>query len=80
MTKVRKSITINADLENVIGRLATKLDQSNSQLIENVLRNDPQLNKMLAELQSAEEIPDFATPDITTPDITAPELNSKLTA
>jgi len=79
MTKIKISSTINADLHNVIGRLATKLGQSNSQLIENILRKDPKISAMLAELQQAEEIPDYVIPKKAN-QLKEPELNSKLTA
>lgn len=59
MTKIKRSITINADLDNAIGRLATRIGQSNSQLIENILRTDDRINKLTTEFQTADEIPDY---------------------
>jgi len=64
MTKIKRSITINADLDNAIGRLATVLDQSNSQLIENILRKHPKIDMILNELQMAEEMPDYIKPEL----------------
>jgi len=64
MTKIKTSITINADLANAIGRLATVLGQSNSQLIENILRKHPKIDMILNELQMAEEMPDYIKPKL----------------
>ena len=67
MTKIKRSITINADLDNVTARLATILGQSKSQLIENILRIDPKINKMLIELRTAEEPPAYQISEVNTP-------------
>jgi len=60
MTKIKRSYTINPDLDNAIGRLSTRLDQSNSQLIENILRKDQEIGKLLEQIQAMEEMPDYA--------------------
>lgn len=59
MTKIKRSYTINADLDNAIGRLANRLGQSNSQLVENTLRSNESINKLIIEFQMAEDIPDY---------------------
>lgn len=69
MTKIKKSITINADLDNALGRLSTRLDQSNSQLIELILRKDDRIDALLTQLNNMDEMPDHT-----------PELNRKITA
>jgi hypothetical protein len=59
MTKIKRSITISAELDNVIARLATKLDQNTSELIEFRLREDPQIKEMLQKLRSSSDPPQF---------------------
>jgi hypothetical protein len=58
MTKIKKSITISGELDNVLARLASKLDQTTSELIEIRLREDPQIKTMLQELRAASEPPE----------------------
>jgi hypothetical protein len=58
MTKIKKSITISGELDNVLARLASKLDQTTSELIEIRLREDPQIKTMLQELRVASESPE----------------------
>jgi len=69
MTKIKRSYTINPDLDNAIGRLSTKFGQSNSQLIENILRKDQELGKLLEQIHAMEEMPDYI-----------PKLNKKIPA
>jgi len=59
MTKTKISITVNADLDNVTARLATKLGQSKSQLIENILRESPECKPLLKELIMAKDPPAY---------------------
>ena len=59
MTKIKKSITISGELDGVIARLASKLDQTTSELIEFRLREDPQIKTMLEELRRATEPPEY---------------------
>ena len=59
MTKVKKSITISGELDGIIAILATKLDQTTSELIEFRLREDPQIKAMLQELRAASEPPEY---------------------
>jgi hypothetical protein len=59
MTKIRSSYTLNIDLNNAIGRLATQLGQSNSQLVENILRENEHLRKLAYEFTMAKEMPDY---------------------
>jgi hypothetical protein len=63
MTKIKRSFTIDLDLDNAIGRLATKLGQSNSQLIGNILRKDPEIEKLIDQIHNMQEMPDY-TPKI----------------
>ena len=63
MTKIKRSYTIDLDLDNAIGRLATRLEQSNSQLIGNILRKDPEIEKLLKQIHSIKDMPDY-TPEI----------------
>lgn len=63
MTKIKRSYTINADLDNAIGRLSTRLGQSNSQLVENILRKDQEIDKLLKQIRAIEEMPDY-TPEL----------------
>lgn len=56
MTKIKRSYTINADLDNAIGRLSTRLGQSNSQLVENILRKDQEIDKLLKQIRAMEEM------------------------
>lgn len=67
MTKIKRSYTINTDLDNAIGRLSTRLGQSNSQLVENILRKDQEIDKLLKQIRAIEEMPDYA-----------PELNEEI--
>ncbi len=62
MTKIAKSYTFNGDLVSAIGILATKLKQSKSQLLENTLRNDPEIQIVLKQIHSMEPMPDY-TPE-----------------
>lgn len=57
MTKTKRSITISAELDNVISRLASRLDQNTSELIEFRLREDPQIKEMLQKLRAASDPP-----------------------
>lgn len=57
MTKIKRSITISAELDNVISRLGSKLDQNTSELIEFRLREDPQIKEMLQNLRAASDPP-----------------------
>jgi hypothetical protein len=59
MTKIKSSYSLNADLNNAIGRLATQLGQSNSQLVENILRENEHLRKLAYEFALAKEMPDY---------------------
>jgi hypothetical protein len=59
MTKVKRSITISLELDNVLSRLASRLDQNTSELIEFRLREDPQIKEMLQRLRSASDPPQF---------------------
>ena len=69
MTKIKRSYTIDLDLDNAIGRLATRLEQSNSALIGHILRDDPEIKKLLEQIRAAPRMPDFS-----------PELNGEITA
>lgn len=57
MTKIKRSITISAELDNVISRLSSRLDQNTSELIEFRLREDPQIKDMLQRLRNASDPP-----------------------
>ncbi len=57
MTKIKRSVTISAELDNVISRVASQLQQSTSQLIEFRLREDPQIKTMLDQLRKASDPP-----------------------
>lgn len=59
MTKIKRSITISAELDNVLSRLASRLDQNTSELIEFRLREDPQIKDMLQKLRMASDPPSF---------------------
>jgi hypothetical protein len=59
MTKIKRSITISLELDNVLSRLASRLDQNTSELIEFRLREDPQIKEMLQRLRSASDPPQF---------------------
>lgn len=69
MTKIKRSYTIDMDLDNAVGRLATRLGQSNSQLIGNIIRNDKKITEMLEQLYSIKSMPDYT-----------PKQNEKITA
>jgi hypothetical protein len=68
MTKIKRSYTIDLDLDNAIGRLASRLGQSNSQLIGNILRDDPEMKQLLKQIHTMKEMPDHM-----------PELNGEIT-
>ena len=57
MTKVKRSITISAELDNVISRLASKRRQNTSEFIEYVLRENPKIGEMLQLLRKATDPP-----------------------
>ena len=59
MTKIKRSITISAELDNVVARLASKLGQNTSEFIEFRLREDRQIRDMLHELRAATEPPAY---------------------
>ena len=67
MTKIKRSYTIDLDLDNAIGRLATILGQSTSSLIGNILRDDPEIKKLLQQLHATQDMPDYT-----------PKLNGKV--
>ena len=57
MTKVKRTITISAQLDNVVSRLSSKLDQSASEFIEYTLRDEEQIKELLKILRKASDPP-----------------------
>lgn len=57
MTKVKRSITISAELDNVTSRLASILEQTTSEFLEIRLREDPQISEMIKKLRIASDPP-----------------------
>lgn len=57
MTKVKRSVTLSAQLDNVISRLSSKLGQNTSEFIEYTLREDQQIKEYLKILRSASDPP-----------------------
>jgi len=57
MTKIKRSITISAELDNVVSRLSSKLGQNTSEFLEFRLREDDQIKKMIQKLRIASDPP-----------------------
>jgi hypothetical protein len=54
--KIKSTFHLSADLNNAIGRLATITGQTNSELVESILRDDGELRKLAHEFTQAKEL------------------------
>lgn len=59
MTKVKRTIALSSELDNIIAMLATGANQNTSEFIEYRLREDEQIKKMLQKIRNAKDPPEY---------------------
>lgn len=59
MTKIKRTITLSSELDNIIAMLATGANQNTSEFIEYRLREDEQIKKMLQKIRNAKDPPAY---------------------
>ncbi|MGI0045906.1 MAG: hypothetical protein ACREBB_01775 [Nitrosotalea sp.] len=59
MTKIKRTITISSELDNVISMLASTSNQNTSEFIEYRLREDEQIKRMLVKIRNEKDPPQY---------------------
>ncbi len=59
MTKIKRTVTLSAELDNVISMLASTSNQNASEFIEYRLREDEQIKRILLKIRNAKDPPHY---------------------
>jgi Arc/MetJ-type ribon-helix-helix transcriptional regulator len=59
MTKIKRTVTLSSELDNIIAMLASGANQNTSEFIEYRLREDEQIKRMVQKIRNAKDPPEY---------------------